>query len=365
MRIVAALFLCVTLPVAGDEAFVRVDAALEKLVDDHKVPGLVVAAVRDGRVVAAGAAGIRKAGSIERVTLEDRFHLGSCTKAMTAALAAILVKEGKIEWDTRIGEVFPDVEIHEDYRHATLRNFLSNTSGAPGDVPAALWRELWQAQGPEREQRMLLVRGILGSPAAYPPGEGTTYSNAGFSIAGAMLERRAGRDYDELMRERLFKPLGMDSAGFGPPATPGVVEQPYGHVVRSGEWVAIEPFPHGDNPSAISPAGRVHASILDFAKYANFHLGRMENAPLDRESIAQLHQPVASSGDYALGWVTVKRGWAGGTALMHTGSNTMFYAVAWVAPERNFAAVAACNSGKGAEACDAAVAMMVREFLKD
>ncbi len=335
------------------------------LAGEAQVPGIAAATVQDGEIVAAGVAGIRKAGRPEKVKLDDLFHIGSCTKSMTACLASILVKDGKIRWESTTAGLFPDLKIHESFRGATLRQLLSNTGGAPDDVPGELWTRLWEARGPETKQRSILVRDILADAPAYPPGGGYAYSNAGFSIAGAMLEKAAGKSFDELLTARLFKPLGMKSAGFGAPATPRKVDQPYGHHVHEGKLVSVDPLPAGDNPPAITPAGRVHCSILDLAKYARFHLGGLEGAPLTDEEIRHLHERVEPAENYTLGWLRTERPWAGGTALTHTGSNTMFYAVIWLAPERNFAAVAACNSGEGAKACDAAAAMMIGRYLKD
>ncbi len=365
MKVASLVFPLFLATIHAAEPFRRMDAELEKVLDAEKVPGLAAAVVRGGEIVAAGVAGIRKEGSPEKVELEDRFHLGSCTKSMTAALAAMLVADGKIAWDTDCAEVFDDVGIHEDFRGATLKQLLSNTGGVPGNVPGKLWERLWRQEGTEIEQRMVLVRETLGAAPEYEPGKGTAYSNAGFSIAGAMLEKRTGRTFGELMGKRLFEPLGMKSAGFGAPAKNEEVNQPYGHVIRKGKLVAIDPVPAGDNPPAISPAGRVHASILDFARYVSFQLGASKDGPLGRKQLEELRQTMPGSGDYALGWVRAEREWAGGTAFTHTGTNTMFYAVMWLAPEKDFAVVAACNSGEGFGVCDAAVGMLIGEFLKD
>lgn len=343
----------------------NIDPQLAEILSDAEhVPGMAAAAVKDGEIVAAGVAGFRKTGHPEKVTLEDRFHLGSCTKSMTASLAAMLVRDGKLRWESTPEEFFPGIRIHEGYGGTTLRQLLSHTGGTPHDVPGRLWSRLWKAGGPETEQRMMLVRGILSQAPAYPPGQGFAYSNAGYSIAGAMLEKASGSAFDELIRSRLFAPLGMDSAGFGAPATPGAIDQPYGHHLRDGKLVAVDPLPAGDNPPAITPAGRVHATILDFAKYASFHLGGTKGSPLADKDLEVLHRHVPPSEDHALGWVRVERPWAGGTALTHNGTNTMFFAVVWLAPERNFAAVAACNSGEGEQACDRAVAMLIRKYLE-
>jgi CubicO group peptidase (beta-lactamase class C family) len=343
-----------------------ISADLAKFTQGGKVPGLVAAAVIDGKIIATGATGIRKYGDPAAVTVEDKFHIGSCTKSMTGSIAAMLVADGKIKWSTTVEEIFPKLGIHPDFKSATLLQLCSNTGGAPHDVPPELWKKAGEDRDKsESSQRMNLVRGILTAPPAYPPGTKNIYSNSGFTIAGAMLEKVSGMTYQELISTRLFKPLKMDSAGFGAPATPGKVNQPYGHVLRDGLPFPIPAGLDADNPAAITPAGRVHLSILDFAKYANFHLGQAEKSPLTVDSLKFLHTIVPPATDYAVGWTVVRRPWAGGTALTHNGTNTMNFAVMWLAPDKKFAAVAACNidSDLGSKACDDAVGFIIGKFL--
>ena len=107
-------------------------------------------------------------------------------------------------------------------------------------------------------------------------------------------------------------------------------------------------------------SGSVHCSVIDFARYAQFHLGVVGEGLLSMTSRDRLHTAPAGR-DYAMGWVMIRRDWAGGTAFTHAGSNTMFYAVIWIAPERNFAAVVMCNYG-GKEApstCDRVIAYLI------
>lgn len=344
-----------------------VSGELAEILKLGPVPGMAAAFIADGKITAAGAAGLRMAGGEEKVLLGDRFHLGSCTKSMTATLAALMVGDGKLEWDQTVEKSFPGVEIHPSRAGTTLRQLLSNTSGCATEVPGELWMTLWKEGVPEEVQRDLLVEGILTSEAAHAPGTRYEYSNAGFSIAGAMLEKAAGKPYDQLLRQRLFEPLGMRSAGFGAPATVEAPDQPHGHTLVNGKAVPVPPGHQADNPAAITPAGRVHASILDFARYASLHLGTEERPALTKAQLDLLHQPVAPSKDYALGWQVVERPWAGGTALTHTGTNTMFFAVMWLSPSRKFAAVAACNLGgnDGAKACDDAVGLLIHRHLKE
>ena len=353
-----------TSPLHAQPADVSTD--LTPFLADGKIPGLAAAAILDGKLIASGASGVRKHGDPTPVTVDDQFHIGSCTKSMTATLAAILVAEGKIKWQSTVAGIFPQIAIHTDFKNATLLELCSNSGGAAHDVPPDLWKNLTDhPQESESAQRDKLLRGILTKAPDYAPGTKNVYSNAGFSIAGAMLEKVSGKSYRQLIHDRLFKPMHMTSAGFGAAGTAGKIDQPYGHVLRNGAIIPVTPGSIADNPSAITPAGRVHLSVSDFAKYASLHLGTTRLPGLDAAALDFLHTPVAPSKDYACGWVIVSRPWAGGTALTHNGTNTMNYAVMWLAPSKKFAAVAACNIGgdAGAKACDDAVSLLIRKFL--
>ena len=248
----------------------------------------------------------------------------------------------------------------------TLEQLLAHRGGAPGDAPKDLWSKAWYASGTPAEQRLDFVKGILARSPEAKPGTKHIYSNQGYAIAGVMLEKAAGKPWEELMRTMLFEPLGMNSAGFGAPATPGKVDQPWGH--RKGLFTGIEsvpPGPQADNPPAIGPAGTVHCSLADLAKYAAFHLAGEQGASelLNADSFKKLH--TSTGDDYALGWVVLKRKWAGDRALMHNGSNTMFYVVVWLAPDRNCAVIVATNVGADAafEGCDEAARKLIKQFF--
>ena len=342
---------------------------LEALRSQHKLPALAAAVIKGQTTVALGAVGVRKDGGSERVTVEDKFHIGSCTKSMTATLAAMLVEEGKLKWTTKIADVFPEcaAAMHADYRDVTQEQLLSHRGGAPASLDEdGLWGRIWKHRGTPTEQRLFLLDGVVTKPPVATPGTKYIYSNAGYAIAGAMLERITGKPWEELVRERLFKPLGMSSAGFGTPATAGKVDQPWGHTAGLMSLKPVPPGPGGDNPVAIGPAGTVHCSIGDLAKYAAFHLqgARGEGQLLKADSFKKLHTPIAGQ-EYALGWLVVQRGWADGTTLTHAGSNTMFYTVIWIAPKKDFAVVVATNLGgdKAEKGCDETAWMLIQEFL--
>lgn len=225
------------------------------------VPGIVALKIEGGKVVAKGAAGIRKLGDETKVEVEDKFHLGSCTKAMTATLAAVLVEKGKIKWDSTIGDILKEKWVHEEYRGVTLTQLLSHTGGCPKSPPGPLWLELTLSPKTKpMKQRVKLAKGVLSEKPSYKPGTGYEYSNTGYAIAGIMLERVGGDPWEKLMEEEIFEPLKMTSAGFRAPASGRRrTDQPWGHKLG----IAIPPEPEGDNPDAIGPAEKFRKMRCD------------------------------------------------------------------------------------------------------
>ena len=343
---------------------------LETIREKHNVPALAVVVAKDGQIRDRAAVGVRKWDDATRVTTNDLFHIGSCTKSMTATLAAILIDEGKLRWDTTIAEVFPELKgkMDKQYEAVTVEQLLHHRGGVPGEPPSAAWKRAWQEIGTPTQQRREFIESVLKAPPEAEPGTKKIYSNQGYTIVGAMLEKITGQDFESLLTERLFKPLHMDTAGFGPPGSKNKVDQPWGHTQRSFKIMPVQ----ADNPPAITPAGRVYCSLDDLARYAMLHL-QPTNKLLRPETMARLH--AAPKGveiksvmdNYACGWVRMKRSWAGGSVLWHNGSNTMWYTVMWLAPEKNFCVIAATNiAGDDAEkACDDACVMMIKKWLPD
>ena len=378
-RVVRA-FLWVMVPLAAaasaaETAPAALDGLLEPIRAEHELPALAAAVVRGGRTVAVGAVGVRRVGSNERVTVDDKWHIGSCTKSMTAALAAMLVEEGRLRWDMTLAEMFPELAdaMQTQWLGVTLAQLLGHHGGAPHDLNEdGLWGRLWgRAERPPREQRDYLTRELLTKhkPVA-EPGAKYVYSNAGYALVGHAIEETLDRPWEALLRERLFAPLGMDSAGFGAPATVGMVDQPWGHKVgKDGASVAVAPGLRGDNPPAIGPGGTVHCTVGDFAKYVAWQLGgaRGQASLLKPETFTRLHTPFVADGTYACGWGVRNRSWGDGTVLTHSGSNTMFFAVMWLAPQKDFAVVVCTNlGGDGAErGVDRTAAALIRAHLSD
>jgi CubicO group peptidase (beta-lactamase class C family) len=337
---------------------------LEAIRAKYHFPALAVVVVKDGKICDRAAVGIRKLGDPALVTTNDEFHIGSCTKSMTATLAGMMIDDGKLRWDTTIAEVFPELKgkMDKQYENVTVEQLLQHRGGLPTKPPADAWNHAWKQEGTPVEQRMEFIAAVLAQPPEAPPGTKMIYSNQGYAIVGAMLERIAGQPWETLITEKLFKPLHMDSAGFGPPGMPGQLDQPWGHAQRLLGLVPLQE----DNPPAISPAGRVHCTLDDLARYVIFHLqgGRDGGGLLKPETLRRLHTP-PKGGDYACGWSCAERPWAGGTALWHNGSNTMWYVVMWLSPAKDFAVIVGTNTGQtdAAQGCDDVAGEMIGKWL--
>jgi CubicO group peptidase (beta-lactamase class C family) len=320
------------------------DTELTHVLDSLRIagnlPALAGAIVSDTGVIVAGAVGSRRYGGPSNVTKSDQFHLGSNTKAMTAALIGMLVDDSLLTWDTTLPSIFPEyaTTMRSEYRSVTVRDILSHSAGLLSNPTLTLTKTT------VREQRTEVVAWALGQPPANAKGT-YNYSNLGFIIAGAIADKLTGRAYEDLLFERLLQPLGITTAGFGPMGTAGLDDQPLQHTPQSQP---LEPLPTMDNPPIYNSAGRLHMSIGDWGRYIQWVLACEAGHPtlLRAETAHTLTTgitPMPGEGSYALGWAILDRPWANGRTITHSGSNTLNFSVAWLAPNRKFAVIAATN----------------------
>ena len=172
---------------------------------------------KGGTIVAAGAVGTRRVGTDIPVGIDDRFHIGSDTKAMTALLAAMLVEEGKLRWDTPVAEIFPELagtmapQVGVDpprsapvaYQRHSRRQ---RRAGQAGDRTPTGQTELNLD-----EMRYWIIERLVTMPLQSPPGERFAYANMGYVLAGAIAERLYGSTWEQLVATRIFDPLGLEN----------------------------------------------------------------------------------------------------------------------------------------------------------
>lgn len=341
----------------------QIKRILNKIVADQPIPGIIAAIAEQGKDLKIACAGKRKKGEEPSVEVDDLMHMGSCTKAMTATLIGRLVDKKKLKFSHTINELLPSLaaKIHADYRDVTIANLLTHRSGMPANA-----KNWWLSEGTTISQkRFNIAVDTLDAAPAERPNSSYTYSNLGYMVAGMMAAAVGKKSWEEMIAAEVFQPLRMDSAGFGVPGTSGKIDQPWGHIsLENGKARAIQ----GDNAPALGPAGTIHMTVADWAKFALLHsvpqkeLETMAKSGkqagksrvgglLTPETMLKLHSPVkpltSSEPSYAMGWITGQRSWAGGEILTHSGTNTMWYCTVWLAPIENRAYLVAANIAGG------------------
>lgn len=377
MAVAPAVFSTAHAADPNGDASQELGVILERVRAANSLPAMAAVAVRDGTIVAVNAVGVRKLGDPTPVTVDDRFHLGSCTKSMTATLAAIFIEQGKLDWQTTIEEVLGPVVpgIDPALRRIPLIQLLCHWSGittrnSPKDTTLGQLYSRGTLKGPPREQRRRFCRLILAEPPESTPGTEFAYSNLNYTIAGHMLETIADQEWESLLTQRVAVPLKMPSIGFGAMGTPGKVDQPWQHRIIDGKPTAIEPGPNSDNPAVLGPGGTAHMTAADWGRYLIAHVdGEQGLAPLLKpETWRKLHQP-PFKGEQALGWFQVRRNWGGpdGRVYNHSGTNNQNYAIVWMAPERRLAVGVLTNQGgdTARDAMDGVASPVIREIFRD
>lgn len=309
--------------VAGVETYLK---RLEKL----GFAGSVLIAQGDQTLLAAGY-GLADRERERPWTPTTISTIGSITKQFTGAAILALAEEGEVAVEDPITKYFDDVP--EDKREITLHQLLTHSSGivdleGEGDHDPI-----------EREE---FVTRILQQELAFPPGARYEYSNAGYSLLGAIVEMRTGKTYETFLRERFFLPAGMNDTGY---VLAGFDPDRLAQGYRDGErWGTVLERPMGeDGPYWVLRAnGGIHSTVEDMHRWAR-HL--LAGRALSPESMEVYWSPHVDEGFgdsfYGYGWVVLD---AGGTRLItHNGGNGIHFADMAIVPDADLVIVLQCN----------------------
>lgn len=336
---------------------------IESVRANHDLPAMGGAIVTADSIIALGVAGTRRIDG-PSVTSADSWHIGSNLKAITSLLAGIAVDTGVITWEQTVAESFPEMSVGESYRAVTLRELVSHQGGISNSPPAGI-----ATAADARGQRDQIIAWALGQPAASERGN-YYYSNVGYVMAGAMIERAYDSTYEAIMDSTLMAPLGVVDYGWGAQTSPDASDNPVPHFLDGDDWTACEGC---DNPPWLSAAGRMHLPLEQWATI----IREMIRADDGRSTIVSaatgslLFKDEVSIGDsadsYGYGWVVTQREWAGGKTLVHDGSNTTNHSVVWLSPSRDVAFLAVTNAadlegGRTAAALDAVIVELLEWF---
>jgi D-alanyl-D-alanine carboxypeptidase len=183
----------------------------DSLVAENKLSGVLLVA-KDGVTIASKAAGIANKATNAPIDLNTKFNLGSMNKMFTAVAIAQLAQAGKLAFTDSVGKHLPDYPNKEVAEKVTIHHLLTHTSGM-----GSYWGEKFAAQ----REKLLTVAAYLplfaSEPLSFPPGEKFQYSNSGFMLLGALIEKVSGQDYYTYVQEHIYKPAGMNDTGFYEP----------------------------------------------------------------------------------------------------------------------------------------------------
>jgi CubicO group peptidase (beta-lactamase class C family) len=253
-----------------------VDRLVEQARQDWEAPGVGVAIVHGDSVWLARGWGVRTLGTRDAVDENTIFAIGSTTKAFTSAAIGVLVDEGKLDWGDRVVDHLPGFRLHDPYvtGSITIRDLLIHTSGLPrGDL-------LWYASGYDRSEVLRRVRHL---EPEWGFRERLGYQNIMYLAAGEVVREVSGLSWDDFIRERFFRPLGMARSGTSPLELEGMANVAFPHVRIDGELRTV-PYRNLDN---VGPAGSINSSVREMAEWVRLHLrdGRLDDTRIFSEDV--------------------------------------------------------------------------------
>ena len=339
-----------TSPVGAQQPLDDLDAFVRRAMAEWNVPGVSVAVVHGDSVVFADGWGVRSLDDGGEVTEHTLFGVMSTTKAFTSTAIAMLVAEGRIDWEDRVHDLLPDFVMPDPWvtREFTVRDLLSHRSGLErGDF-------LWFGSGFSRDE---IVRRLRHLDEAGPFRATYGYSNNMYITAGEMLEAVTGTTWDRFVDERIFTPLGMHASNTSVDdlVDAGNVAAP--HEELGGTLTAI-PYRSLDNEA---PGGSINSSALDMAQWLRFQLGRgvfegdtlvapsalletrTPQTPIPFGDGARTTNPGMDFQFYAMGWTV--QDYRGTVLVQHSGGIDGLRSRVAMLPEHDLGLVVLTNKG--------------------
>ena len=271
----------------------EVDDYIKAEMKKRQIPGLALAVVKNGKLIKAKGYGLANVELNVPVTPDSVFDLASITKQFTATAIMMLVEEGKIGLDDKIGKYLCNAP--DTWSGITVRHLLTHTGG----LKNAFWPTLG-GSGLMDYSTAQSYEAAYKLPVDFPPGERWQYSDQGYFLLGMIIEKASGKRYEEFLRERIFKPLGMTTTAVLAQNRWAVVKnRASGYTLRDGKLARNR----RDDQSELASEGGLWSTVKDLAKWdAALYSERI----LKKSSLDQMWTPVKlNSGfnhNYGFGW---------------------------------------------------------------
>ncbi|WP_168207331.1 serine hydrolase domain-containing protein [Microlunatus elymi] len=326
-------------------------ALLDRLREQHQVPGAALGVLQLGEtadqdVITSHASGVLNLDTLVAVRPDSIFQIGSISKTFTTTMIMQLAERQQLDLDRPVIELLPELRLGDENatRTVTLRHLLSHSSGIDGDVFTDYGR------GDDAVSRY--VEGLAEVPQLFTPGTMFSYCNAGFVLAGRLIEVVTGTSWDQALHDQLLQPLGLrqtatlpEEAIFGTAAV--------GHAGQPGEPRTV--IKRWQLPRSIGPAGLINSTVADVLQYARMHLrgGSIGDTMIispesaHRMRTEQIRQPVGQQRDgwQGLGWMVDH--WDGHQVFGHNGATVGQYAYLQAFPDQRVA-ICLLTNGPGA-----------------
>jgi CubicO group peptidase (beta-lactamase class C family) len=311
-----------------------------------ELPAMGAIVVTGDRIIGRGVCGVRRMGEPGAVAADPHWQLGSITKTFTATLAAMLIERGKLTFDTTLRQVYPEHAkiMAPGVGDITVRQLITHRSGMGHD--AFGWEGAPETNGPgltlsQRRQRGVVLS--LKAPLEFTPAAKYSYSNRGYNTLGPVLEKVAGRAYEDMIVQDIAKPLGIPTVVFGEPALADPNREPWPHIPQGERWKPVAPVPltaYGYH--IFNTAGGISLTLGGFARWMQAHLnGEVSGGLVSADMFKTLHTPLERGGvpGFFLSGIGIP-----GRTINHGGTNGRNAADHWMFLERGVGILMTTNA---------------------
>ena len=247
----------------------KIDAILAPLAGSH-TPGLAVLVVKEGKKLFERGYGVRDLHSSAKIDEHTNFRLASCSKQFTAMAIMLLVHDGKLRYDQKLTDIFPDFPAYG--KSITIRNLLNHTGGLQdyetlmdqADAPDSTYPfpHNWTAEHQIQDAEVLTLLEQT-DHGMFPPGTQWYYSNSGYVVLGLIVAKVSGQSFPEFLRQRIFAPLKMDHTLAYVKGQNEITNRAYGHTKEGNTWNQTDQ----SSTSATLGDGGIYSSLEDLAKW--------------------------------------------------------------------------------------------------
>jgi len=347
----------------------EVQAFISKTLDLWHVPGGAVAVVKDDETILCDGFGLREVKNNLPVTAETIFPIASCTKAFTAMCLALLVEEGKLEWDKPVRQYLPTFKLHDEVTstHMTPRDLLCHRSGLPRHD------FLWYGADFSRKEVFERLQYIEPSKDFRSTFQ---YQNMMFMVAGYLAGELTGMTWETFVQKRIFDVLGMSRSNTSTTLTQQDPDHGWPYLYRRGELNEI-PFYEADERQATGPAGTIISCVRDMAHWLTIHLngGKLgEQQFISPNQLEEMHKPHIFIDDtqarlrfghefisYGLGWALHSHN--GQVLISHGGNIDGFSSLVSFMPRHNLGVVVLSNGDGENNAIPAVISYSIFDRL--